>query len=293
MVIVKLSGGLANQMFPYAAGRRLAKSLETELKFDVSGFTVYEEQQSLDFRRYSLGVFNVKEDFATIDECEALTSREPSLLEKMFCRKPRRPSTYIKERHYHFDQEILQLKGDIYLQGNWNSEKYFADIKDIIRQDFTFKHPPTGRNLELLNEISSVESVSIHVRRGDYVSNSKANQVHGTCNLSFYQAGVALIAGCVAKPHFFIFSDDLQWVREHLSLSLPCTFVDHNGPLDGHEDLRLMSQCKHNIIANSGFSWWGAWLNSNPGKIVVAPKAWFQVKKYDTNDLIPPSWVRL
>lgn len=293
MVIVKLVGGLANQMFPYAAGRRLAHVLGAELKLDVSGFSDYAERGDIDFRRYALGVFNIRESFATDEEVRALTWREPGFLDKLLQRKPRRPRSYVKERHFHFDPEILRLQGSVYLQGNWNSEKYFADIADIIRQDFTFKQPPTGRNLELFNEISAVESVSIHVRRGDYVSNPRASQIHGTCDLTYYHSSIELIASRVQHPHFFVFSDDVPWAREHLRLAWPCTFVDHNGPLDGHEDMRLMSQCKHNIIANSGFSWWAAWLNGSQGKIVLAPESWFRVAKYNVSDLIPENWIRL
>jgi hypothetical protein len=291
MVIVRLIGGLANQMFPYAAGRRLAHVLGAELKLDVSGFSVYEEQGELDFRRYSLGLFNIIESFATTEEIKSLTDCETRFLDKLLRRKPRIPSTYVKEKHYHFDPGILRLQGSVYLQGNWNSEKYFADIDDIIRQEFTLKQPPTGRNLELLDEIAAVESVSIHIRRGDYVSNPRANQVHGIVDLDYYLSGIEIIAGRVVQPHFFVFSDDIEWARRHLRLSWPCTFVDHNGPLEGHEDMRLMSRCSHNIIANSGFSWWAAWLNPNPHKLVLAPKKWFGTDKYSTRSLFPESWL--
>jgi hypothetical protein len=185
MIIVKLAGGLANQMFPYAAGRRLAHVLGVELKLDVSGFSVYEKRRDIDLRRYALGVFNIRESFATAEEIMALTCREPGFWDKLLQRKPRPPHSCVKERHFHFDPEILRLRGSVYLQGNWNSEKYFADIADIIRQDFTFKQAPAGRNLEQLDEITAVESVGIHIRRGDYVTNPKASQVHGTCDLAY------------------------------------------------------------------------------------------------------------
>jgi hypothetical protein len=238
-------------------------------------------------------VFNVCEDFATPEETLALTCREPDLLERLFRRKPKRPATYVKERQYHFDPAILQITGDAYLAGNWNSEMYFADIADVIRTDFTFRQPPSGENLELFNSISEVEAVSIHVRRGDYVSNPKANQVHGTCDLDYYLAAAGQIKQKVANPHFFVFSDDPQWVRQHLHLPAPCTFVNHNGPLNGHEDMRLMSHCRHHIIANSGFSWWAAWLDPRADKVVVAPRRWFRTEKYDTSTLIPGGWIRI
>lgn len=293
MVIVRLTGGLANQMFPYAVGRRLAHLLETELKLDISGFDNYEKSTDLEFRRYALGVFNVCENFATQEEIRALTWREPSLLERLLRRKPKRPATFVKERQYHFDPTILRLTGNVYLAGNWNSYMYFADIENIIRSDFTFRQPPTGKNLEVFNHIGVVEAVSIHVRRGDYVTNARANQIHGTCDLDYYRASVEWLMQKIEKPHFFVFSDDPDWVRQHLQVPAPCTIVDCNGPLDGHEDLRLMSHCRHHVIANSGFSWWSAWLNSRPNKLVVAPRRWFRTDKYDTSTLIPASWIRL
>lgn len=280
-------------MFPYAAGRRLAHILDTKLKLDISGFSACQQAQDIGFRQYSLGVFNIHAEIATSEEILALTSQEAGWLDKLFRRKPRRPASYVKEKHYHFDPDILELKGDIYLAGNWNSERYFADIADIVRHEFKFKRQPVGRNLKLLGAISSVESVSLHVRRGDYVSNAKASQVHGLCGLDYYRAAVDLIARRVPHPRFFIFSDDPVWVRENLQLDWPYELVDHNGPLDGHEDMRLMSHCKHNIIANSGFSWWAAWLNGSPHKIVVAPKKWFRIERYDTSTLIPEGWIQL
>jgi hypothetical protein len=223
----------------------------------------------------------------------ALTWREPGVLERLLRRKPKRPATHVRERQYHFDPRVLQLRGDVYLDGNWNSPKYFEDVAPLIRQEFTFRQPATGRNRELLAAIDAVNAVSVHVRRGDYIADPKVASIHGTCGLDYYRACLDLIAERIRDPHFFLFSDDPQWVREHLSLKWPSTVVDHNGPLDGHEDMRLMSCCRHHIIANSGFSWWAAWLNPNPDKIVLAPRQWFSTTKHDTRDLIPAGWIRL
>ena len=145
----------------------------------------------------------------------------------------------------------------------------------------------------MAEQISSSTPVSIHIRRGDYVNDSHTNSVHGTCGLDYYQNAMKLISGRVDKPTFFCFSDDIEWAKNKLHAQYPIIYVDHNGLDNASEDMRLMSQCKHNIIANSSFSWWGAWLNSNPDKIVIAPTKWFQKEDYDTRDLIPAGWIRL
>lgn len=293
MVIVKLHGGMANQMFPYAAARRLAHVLDTELKLDVTGFSAYHERRDLDFRKYALGVFDIQENFATGEEIEWLTTREKNALETIFCRKAGRPRSYVRERYYHFDPEIMELRGDVYLDGNWNSPRYFEDVAPLIRKEFSFRQPPAGKNVELLEMIEAVVAVSIHVRRGDYVSNPKVHTIYGCCGLDYYRRAIEFIAEKVPSSHFFAFSDDPEWVRANLCFDWPLTIVDCNGPLDAHEDLRLMSRCRHHIIANSGFSWWGAWLNPDPSKIVLAPRQWFQSQKYDAKDVVPTEWVRV
>jgi len=293
MIIVKLAGGMANQMFPYALGRHLAYKLNTDLKLDISGFQAYENRSDIAFRRYAINVFNIVETFASPEEVKALTVRGKNLFERLFLKKASRPKSYIKEQQRHFDPSILGLKGDLYLEGNWNSPKYFDDIDPIIRSDFTFRQPPSETNLKLIDRILSLNAVSIHVRRGDYVWNAKVNSYHGLCSLEYYQRSAKYIADHVELPHFFIFSDDPAWVHENLHLNWPTTIVDHNSPLQEHEDMRLMSLCHHNIIANSGFSWWAAWLNQHPDKMVIAPERWVATPKHDVSSLLPQDWIRL
>lgn len=293
MIIVRLAGGLANQMFPYALGRHLAHKLGTELKLDISGFHVYQIRKDIAFRRYALNAFDIVENFATSEEVKALTVRDKNLFERIFRKKSGRPKSYIKEKQYHFDPSILELTGDLYLEGNWSSPKYFEDIEPIIRNDFIFRQAPSERNLEWIDRINSGKAVSIHVRRGDYVWNAKTNSYHGVCSLEYYQRAVQYIADHMESPHFFIFSDEPDWVRGNMHLDWPMTIVDHNGPLQEHEDLRLMSHCRHHIIANSGFSWWAAWLNKYPAKMVIAPERWIVVAKHDTSTLVPSNWIRM
>ena len=289
MIITRLIGGLGNQMFHYAVGRRLAHVLGTELKLDISAF------QSYKLRTYSLGNFNIREKFASPKEVLALT--RPTILEriraKALRRRPWPPRTYVREKqHFHFDPKILSLPDGVYLDGYWQSEKYFVDIAGIIRLECTVKTPQTEKNKEIAEMITATESVSLHVRCGDYISNPHTRLVHGSCNRDYYFRCVEYLTQTVKNPHFFIFSDDPEWVRENLKLSYPMTLVDHNGAEKDYEDLRLMSQCKYHIIANSSFSWWGAWLSPWKDKIVFSPKRWFAKSKTSTQDLIPAQWLR-
>jgi hypothetical protein len=291
MIIVRIMGGLGNQMFQYAAGRRLAAFHNALLRLDISDFVDY------NLHSYGLSAFNIKESIATPEEIQLLKEPESSSLKKKFKKLLRRPSklgiTHIREKQYHFDPEILTMHDSVYLDGYWQSEKYFWDIADIIRNEFTVTLPQAGKNMELAQQITSCESVSLHIRRGDYVTDEKTNTIHGTCDLDYYARGVECLAQKVHHPCFFIFSDDPEWAEENLRITHPATFVSHNGPKKNYEDLRLMSQCRHHVIANSSFSWWGAWLNQYPEKLIVYPNRWFKEKKFNTKDLIPSTWQRL
>ncbi len=295
MIITRLIGGLGNQMFQYAVGRRLAHVLGTELKLDITEFDNYKPRT---FRTYSLGNFNIREKFASPEEVAALT--RPTMLERMRAkllrRPPRPPRTYIREKHFHFDPDILNLLDGVYLDGYWQSEKYFSDIAEIIRREFTVKVPQTGKNQELGEQINSRESVSLNVRRGDYVSNPRINKLFGCCGLDYYLRRVEFINSKVKNAHFFAFSDEPQWVADNLKLPCSMTIVDHNNTSMEYEDLRLISQCKHHIIANSSFSWWGAWLNPRKDKMVFAPKQWFGKERQASrkmDDLLPANWIVL
>ena len=293
MIIVKLIGGLGNQMFQYSVGRQLAEMHNTKLKLDVTGFEKYQ------LRSYNLGAFNVKEQFATRDEIRSFAGSAPRLVERLWRHvgRPRlfRKQPYIKEISLRFDPDILGLPDNVYLEGYWQSEKYFLGIADTIRQELTVKDPLRGKNLEIADLMRSYDSVSLHVRRGDYVADTTTNQHHGVCSLDYYARCAAAVSERIANPHFFIFTDDPVWVRENLKLPYPSTFVDHNGPSQAHEDIRLMSACQHHIIANSSFSWWGAWLNKSAGKRVFAPKQWFAAEDVQTkaDDLVPGGWNRM
>ena len=290
MIIVKLIGGLGNQMFQYAAGRAIALKNNTSLKLDCSSF----EQYTL--RSYRLDRFNIVEDFATHDEINHLKQDQSQLFSFCFFKLqqkiiPWHKQSAIIERTCNFDPDFLKITGNAYLDGYWQSEKYFADIAHVIRNDFTFKEEPDELNKIVLLNILNSNSVSLHIRRGDYVSNPKTTEIHGVLESEYYMESLNLMEKKVKEPEVFVFSDDMVWAKENLKTDLPLHFIDHNGVEKDYEDLRLMSNCKHHIIANSSFSWWGAWLGKKEGQVVVAPARWFNTMSCNYNDRLPSGWL--
>ena len=273
MVVTKLIGGLGNQMFQYAAGRSLALRQNSDFFIDRKSFDSYK------LHEYGLHNFDlVANDYK---------SKYFNLISK------RNLEAYV-EKTFTFDRGVLELKDPVFLDGYWQSEKYFNDYSVQIRNDFIIKTKPNSYNQAIAENVKKSTSVSIHVRRGDYVSNPDANRFHGTCSLDYYKKSIEYICDVVKKPvEFFIFSDDTEWAKENLNIQgLKHHFVS-NSASTNYEDLRLMALCKHNIVANSTFSWWGAWLNSFEGKEVVAPSRWFADDTLSDRDLIPTSWVRI
>jgi hypothetical protein len=291
MVVVKLMGGLGNQMFQYACGRRLAHARSTSLKLDVSDLGAPKG------RTYALRHLNISAEIASEDDIRRFKS-PPSFIGRALrragiVRLPSLEHNVVRERFFHFDEAILSLPDDVYLEGYWQSERYFKDIEPLIRREFTPRRDPTPDNVKMVATIASTNAVSLHLRRGDYVSNPIFNAFHGVCSLNYYLRAAQLIADVVTQPTFFIFSDDPEWVMSNLRLGHEMRYVTNNVGKNDFEDLRLMTLCKHHIIANSSFSFWGAWLCSSADKKVIAPAKWFNAGEHNTKDLIPPSWIRL
>lgn len=284
-VTVKLLGGLGNQMFQYAVGITLADRHGVDLSFDVTAFN------HDNLRRYELDVFNIRASIATSDDIAGFNRRVTGVQDGMLCIKSA-PTVY-QERSFAFDPQVLDLPPPVRLDGYWQSERYFSLNAKALRGDFTLRHPLSDVNKEMLARIHDCSSVSVHVRRGDYVSNPATNGFHGVLGVEYYRRAAACVSEQVERPHFFVFSDDQQWVTDNLDLGHPTTFVKINNPDQGYADMLLMSSCSHHIIANSSFSWWGAWLNASPQKVVVAPKRWFKVDSCDTRDLFPEGWIPL
>lgn len=291
MIIVKLIGGLGNQMFQYAAARRLAEKHSTILKLYVAGFEEYK------LHRYGLHCFQISEHLATKTEVEFIRGNQNILnrLKRKVISKlgVENCNKWIIEKQFQFNPKILDAQNNVFLEGYWQSEKYFIDIADILRRDFVVKYQQDAQSQKVGNIIKSTESVSLHVRRTDYVQDALTKKIFGTCDRDYYNRCIHYIDNHTSNPHLFIFSDDSQWAKDNIRFDFPVTFVDCNDASRNYEDLRLMSMCKHNIIANSSFSWWGGWLNTNIDKLVIAPKKWFNDDTKNTKDLIPEKWIRL
>lgn len=292
MIISQLIGGLGNQMFQYAAGRAISLERGVPLHLDISGFANYSLHQGFELQ----SIFNCSTEIATQKDNQNILGWQSSPIVRRALARPSmqlfRGEGLVVEPHFLYWKEIKNVPSDCYLQGYWQSEKYFSAIAKQIRKDFSFRIEMNNRNTELVKEISQLNAVSLHVRRGDYANNPKTTATHGLCSLQYYQNAIQLIANSVERPHFYIFSDDIPWVESNLKMDFPRQHINHNHGADSYNDMRLMSLCQHHIIANSSFSWWGAWLNASPNKIVVAPKHWF-ANNTDTEDLIPQGWVRL
>lgn len=290
MIISNVIGGLGNQMFQYAAGRALSLSRGVPFALDISSFASYRLHQGLELQR----VFGCIAPIASEKDIREILGWQFHPFARRVLARPvlsrlRRPG-FVVEPHFHYWPGINDVPADCCLFGYWQSEKYFRAAAQTIRADFTFARPSDPRNEELADRIGQSTAVSLHVRRGDYAQNAKTQAVYVLCSLEYYQAAIRHIAERVAQPSFFVFSDDPSWARDNLKIDFPCCFVDHNQGRESYNDMRLMSLCRHHIIANSSFSWWGAWLNPDPGKIVVAPGRWF-VNANNVADLFPQDWV--
>lgn len=279
-------------MFQYAAGRALSLKRNESLLLDTAGFANYALHQGFELHR----VFNCTADIASEADLRAILGWQLSPGIRRVLSRPQmaalRRKAFVVEPYFHYWHGIKAIPNDSYLMGYWQSEKYFSEIAAQLRQDFSFRIPLKNENAELAAQINQVNAVSLHVRRGDYASMPKNAATYELCSLDYYSAAIQHIADQVKDPHFFVFSDDPAWVKNNLKIDFPHQYVDHNHGGNSYNDMRLMSLCRHHIIANSSFSWWGAWLNPNVNKTVVAPKRWFRNQR-KTDDLLPMTWKKL
>lgn len=289
MIAVRLMGGLGNQMFQYAAGRALAARTGGELVFDLSALEADPAGRS-----YALGAYPVRGRVAGPGDLASFPPRARGRAGALAARlraalAPRgaRPMRF-REPHFHYAPAFARLGGDVYLDGYWQSGRYFEAVAGAVRAELTL--PALGpRAAELAARVSAGPSVGVHVRRGDYVSDPHIARTHGTLPPEYHRRAAALAAEGLERPEFFVFTDDPDWVAARLDLGAPFTLVRG---LSAHEDLRLLSLCRARAIANSSFSWWAAWLGA-PGR-VVAPARWFGPERMRTrrlDDLFPPGWV--
>jgi hypothetical protein len=284
-------GGLGNQMFQYAAGRCLSYLHRTELKLDRS-FLKIDPKDQYTRRDFALDVYNINATIASDSDIEPFLPLDKGKIRNTLQRKL--PIMFfravINESGHAFHKEFYSYPKNLYLNGFWQSEKYFEPVKELLVKEFSLKEKLHDANAELGNKINTCNSASLHVRRGDYVTNKETQAYHGVCSIEYYQKAIAYLKIKGEIDHLFVFSDDVDWAKGNLKSDIAITVIDLNNP--GYLDMYLMSLCKHNIIANSSFSWWGAWLNQNSDKIVIAPNKWFANGQL-TPDIYPSGWVKL
>lgn len=298
MIITHLMGGLGNQMFEYAAGLSLARRRRTVLKLDVSFYS----EHDVDDRHYSLDCLNVPAQFATKDEIWKLNGklgRKQELARKiLIALGQRRLVNFLSvsgQAHYQkqwtYYPEFHELPDSTWLSGNYQSEKFFAPVADILRHQFTFRYAPTPSVEAMAARIMSGPSVAVHFRRGDYLGQYSSI---GALSADYYNKAIeALKARLPAATIYYFFSDEIDVVEREYKPAVPHVFVKCFEHANYYDKIRLMALCDHNIIANSTFSWWAGWLNTHPAKIVIAPKQWFAKMEHPVDDICPEGWERV
>ncbi|MBW8782055.1 MAG: alpha-1,2-fucosyltransferase [Verrucomicrobia bacterium] len=303
MIITRLTGGLGNQMFQYAAGLALAERRRTVLKLDVSWFREYAEYEA--HNRYALSCFNITEQFATeaeLDECRPLqltrserwiVALARTLRLRSHVRRHTREGRWHSPPTFAYYPGFADLPDNTCIDGMFQSDKFFTPVADLLRLHFSFRYPPQPEVAELADRIRSGPSAAIHFRRGDYARNTTFNREIGVIDPDYYQSAVRLLRERSPEATLYIFSDDIETVAREFNPPGPHIFVRCVKPWHAYDKIRLMSLCDHLAIANSTFSWWAAWLNPSPEKLVVAPDPWFANSTHDTSNVIPKSWRRL
>ena len=281
MIITKIKGGLGNQLFQYAVGRAAALHHKAPLKFDTTIFETYKLHNG-----YRLDQFAIQAEIAAENEIINLKGRSNGLFSAL--RKAglvKRKSYFKEKRSSYFDASVFK-NNFVYLDGYWQNELYFSDIRELLLKELSPNSSMNDLGCAYLDSIKKSNSVSLHVRRGDYLNSKNINVL----DVDYYLKAVDYIRKIIEKPTFYIFSDDLDWCKSSLLFLDDCVYVE--GTQTEIDDLKLMSFCQHNIIANSSFSWWGAWLNENPNKTVIAPKGWL-LNDPGSSNVILSDWVKL
>jgi hypothetical protein len=319
VVAVRLCGGLGNQLFQYATGRSLAKRKRARLILDATAFTLPQQRRRFALAPLAIDAAVVFDGYAypptgpvvALPRPQYLQHRPGSLVDRVVARLGRSkvegaitavagalrsmtgglPALRVfGEKSFDYDPAFTRLEAQTYLDGYWQSHRYFADAGDVIRRELTLAHEPNGANAEWLAGMRAGNSVCVHVRRGDYLMVDHFDQ-HGVCSPDYYARAMRLIAERIEAPEFFVFSDDLDWSRRHIR-GQNVRFVDANSADAAQDELKLMASCRHHIIANSSLSWWGAWLARHDDQIVIGPDPWFSASK-ETPDLFPAGWLSL
>jgi hypothetical protein len=292
-IVLREFSGLGNQLFQYAALRFYAKRYDAEMRIVIDpewNALSYGEPRHCQLQHFSIPVPMVKRSFAGR---LLLTNRDWLKAASAPFKRAFRIQVFHQrlERRFDLAPELPLERGvkTLYIVGYWQSNPLVEEVADELRVDLTFKEPAQGKNLEVLKQIGRCKNpVSLHVRRGDSLLAAEGKVI---LPMEYYSIAISTFRERLSDPTFFVFSDDMAFSKANLPRDIRIVFVDHNDPLTGHEDLRLMSSCHHHIIANSTFSWWGAWLNARSDKMVIAPRRWFLGIDYYYPNLLPRAWM--
>ncbi len=291
MIIIRLKGGMGNQMFQYAFGKNLAKKLGTEMRMDLHSL-LDRSKGDFVYRDYDLPIFNVEHNLIMNPNFLRMIYRPKiSVVTRMVRNYINRGMNYLKENNFHFDPSLVNHPEDNTIYEGWyQSFRYFEGIENELRKDFTFKNGISSESQNVFQKIKNSNSVCLNVRRTDFLKVDNLN----TTSKDYFLKAAKFMAEKIDHPHFFVFSDDIEWCREHIVTGYPTEVIghEHKGERFGNY-MQLMIACKHYIIPNSSFAWWAVWLNEHKYKIVVAPKNWFTDTSLDTSDLVPKEWMRI
>lgn len=291
-IVVRQVSGLGNQLFQYAAGRYYASRYGARMSMVIDSSR---NAQSHGYPRpFLLSNFSIAAPFRELTAVDRLLLTERTSLKPVVTalRSAMRVQAFTQEfnRRYMFlpDIPIEDNVQTVYLVGYWQAYRFAEEIASELRTEFMFREPVRGRNFEVLQQIQqSANPVSLHIRRGDY---TLAREGNIALPIDYYHQGIRFFVDRLADPTFFVFSDDIDFAKRNLPKGIQTVFVEHNDSHLAHEDLRLMSACHNHIIANSTFSWWGAWLNPKLDKVIFAPKYWHLSQNSYYPDLLPPNW---
>lgn len=289
MKIVKIVGGLGNQMFQYALYLSLKEQFPNEqVMIDTSCFKAYSLHNGFEIDR----VFALDTPVASWRDILKVAYPYPNYrfwqVGKYLL--PKRKTMCVERKDFSYDTTVLTQGGDRYYDGYWQHEEYFYEARESIHKSFSFPAMTDNRNKEIMTRLRATNSVALHIRRGDYINHPL---YRGICDLNYYKRAIGYLEKNVEPQLYCIFSNDIEWCESNLYdllLGKEVLYVDCNKGMQSFVDMQLMSLCMHNVIANSSFSWWGAWLNRNPRKVVVSPKKWLNV---ESEDPIPDSWIRI
>jgi len=295
MILLRLKGGLGNQLFQYATARSLSIKYQCPILLDRTSYLPHQKlKKSTTYRQFGLWIYELS-NIPNVYNSEKSNSYKQyieCINQKLTASKI---TTIFREKDPRcFDEEVFKLSPPFILDGYFQSRHYFSDFHKVLIKDFTLATTLDSANLKFIDIINSTNSVAVHIRRGDYVTNAAANSHHGSLPLSYYVSAINFVQDQVIEPVFNFFSDDLEWCKKYFSFLSPrqVNFIDINKGAHPSLDLNLMSQNKHIIIANSSYSWWAAWLTKNKKGFVLYPSEWVQ-KDFRKSELFPCTWTKI